>query len=153
MKRISRYCLAALLFVGLFPALVKSQDPSMAKGKDEYDIIGIGRRLKGRLVDYTSNHGHDNRMWSKALRQWRDLYVYLPPGYTKTERYPIMIYLHPFALDERTFLRLIPAIDEAIASGATLPEGAPATEAGGASLIGTFTATLAAVDASCACAG
>ena len=121
MKRIFRYCLAAVLFVSVFPAFGQSQQPSKAKGKDEFDIIGIGRRLKGRIVDHTGNHGQDNRIWSRSLHQWRDLYIYLPPGYTKTERYPIMIFLHPFAMDERTFLRFVPAIDEAIASGKLPP--------------------------------
>ena len=60
-------------------------------------------------------------MWSRSMHQWRDLYIYLPPGYTKTEQYPIMIYLHPFAMDERTFLRIVPVIDEAIASGKLPP--------------------------------
>ena len=118
MKRTFRYCLAAILFVGMLPAPGQSQDLSKSKGKDETDIISICRRLKGRIVDHTSNHGHDNRIWSRSLHQWRDLYIYLPPGYTKTERYPIMIFMHPFALDEKVFLRLVPAIDEAIASGA-----------------------------------
>src|SRR5438045_4168121 len=103
MKRIIRYCLAAVVFVGLMPAIGQCQDVSKAKGKDEFDIIGLGRRLKGRIVDHTSNHGQDNRIWSRSLHQWRDLYIYLPPGYSKTERYPIMIFMHPFAMDERTF--------------------------------------------------
>jgi len=95
-------------------------DPD-AKGKDEFDIVKIGRRLKGRIVDHTSNHHQDNRIWSRSLNQWRDLYIYLPPNYNKNERYPIMIFMHPFALDERTFLHLAPLIDDAIACGKLPP--------------------------------
>ncbi|MBI2805564.1 MAG: hypothetical protein HYX68_11355 [Planctomycetes bacterium] len=97
---------------------VRSQE---AKGKDETEFIQIGRRLKGRVVDHTRNHGHDNRMWSRSLHQWRDLYIYLPPGYNRNERYPIIIYLHPFTLDERTFLRFVPKLDEAMACGKLPP--------------------------------
>ena len=118
MKRMTRFFLAVLL-VTLSPALAWSQ--TKAKGKDEFDMIGLCRQLKGRIVDHTGNHGQDNRIWSKALHQWRDLYIYLPPGYTRNERYPIMIFLHPFALDERTFLRLAPVLDEAIACGKLPP--------------------------------
>jgi pimeloyl-ACP methyl ester carboxylesterase len=120
MKRIARFCLVAVTLVGLFPGLVVGQEPK-AKGKDEFDIIALGRRLKGRIIDHTGNHSQDNRIWSRSLHQWRDLYIYVPPGFTRTERYPIMIYLHPFAMDERTFLRIVPAIDEAIACGKLSP--------------------------------
>jgi hypothetical protein len=68
-------------------------------------------------VDHTANHGLDNRIWSRSLHQWRDLYIYLPPNFDKTQCYPIIYYLHPFALDEQTFLWVIPTIDEAIARG------------------------------------
>jgi len=128
MSRITTFLLAALLMLGLTPALAFCQQStitfgqqSKAKGKDEFDIIRIGRQLKGRIVDHTANHAQDNRIWSKALHQWRDLYIYLPPGYTRSERYPIMYYLHPFAMDERTFLQVAPKIDEAIACGQLPP--------------------------------
>src|SRR5262245_29620540 len=39
----------------------------------------INRRLHGQVIDYTHNHGQDNRIWSEALQCKRDLYVYLPP--------------------------------------------------------------------------
>src|SRR5215203_4287012 len=127
MKRIAFLTLIALLALGhasasAQPTSVSSMfaDPD-AKGRDEFDIIKLGRRLKGRIVDHTSNHAQDNRIWSRSLHQWRDLYLYLPPGYNKNQTYPIMIFMHPFALDERTFLRVIPMIDEAIACGKLPP--------------------------------
>jgi len=120
MKRISRHGVIALMLLGIFVSTIRGQE-TKAKGKDEFDIIRLGRQLKGRIVDHTGNHGQDNRIWSRSLHQWRDLYIYLPPGYTKNDCYPIMIFLHPFAMDERTFLRLIPYVDEAIASGKLPP--------------------------------
>jgi pimeloyl-ACP methyl ester carboxylesterase len=127
MKRIACLTTLALLALGYAsasaqPQSVKSMfvDPD-AKGRDEFDIVKIGRRLKGRIVDHTSNHAQDNRIWSRSLHQWRDLYLYLPPGYNKNQSYPIMIFMHPFAMDERTFLRVVPIIDEAIACGKLPP--------------------------------
>jgi S-formylglutathione hydrolase FrmB len=59
--------------------------------------------LAGTLVDYTANRGADRRMWSAALGAPRDLYVYLPPGYDPSRRYPLMIWLHGIAEDEDSF--------------------------------------------------
>ena len=118
MKSIFRSFLIALTLVGISVAVVESQE---SKGKDEFNVLGIGRRIKGRIVDHTGNHGQDHRIWSRSLHQWRDLYIYLPPGYNCNERYPIMIFLHPFALDERTFMHVVPLIDDAIASGKLPP--------------------------------
>ena len=100
---------------------MRSQSP-IAKGSDEFDIVGLRKRIKGRIVDHTANHGRDNRIWSlRPLHQWRDLYIYLPPGYNHDEAYPIIIYLHGFSLDERTFLRIVPYIDAAICKGKLPP--------------------------------
>jgi S-formylglutathione hydrolase FrmB len=112
----------ALALFGMSVTSVQAQEyKAKAKGIDEFDFIGIGRKLKGRIVDHTGNHGQDNRIWSRSLNQWRDLYIYLPPGYTKHDRYPIMIFLHPFAMDERAFLKLVPVLDEAMANGKLPP--------------------------------
>lgn len=116
MKRI---LLVAVTLVS-FATFAFGQD-TKAKGKDEFDIIRLGRQLKGRIVDHTQNHGMDNRIWSKALHQWRDLYIYLPPGYNRSEKYPIIIFLHPFAMDERSFLKIVPFLDEQIACGKMPP--------------------------------
>src|SRR5438128_4240413 len=41
----------------------------------------VNRRLCGQVLDFTHNHGRDQRIWSAALCEKRDLYVYLPPGF------------------------------------------------------------------------
>lgn len=77
--------------------------------------------LRGTLVDFSRNHGHDNRIYSQVLREKRDLYVYLPPGYTASKRYPLLLWLHGYMADERQALyTVLPALDDAIARG-TMP--------------------------------
>ena len=51
-------------------------------------------KLAGEVLDYTKNHGQDNRIWSNALCEKRDLYVYLPPCYDHRKAYPLVIWLH-----------------------------------------------------------
>ena len=80
------------------------------------------RKIAGFVVDYTHNHGADNRIWSDALGERRDLYVYLPPGYDPCQRYPLVLWLHGFAQDEVSFLRdVIPRLDRAIQCGQLPP--------------------------------
>ena len=120
MKRFYRCSVVALMLATVSLATLQSQEPK-SKGQDEFDIISLGRRLKGRIIDHTGNHGRDHRIWSRSLHQWRDLYIYLPPGYDPNERYPVVIFMHPFAMDERCVMRVIPTIDEAIACGKLPP--------------------------------
>jgi len=90
--------------------------------KDMPDLLAVNRSLSGTVVDYTANHGVDNRIWSPHLYQRRDMYVYLPPGYDPNLCYPFMIYLHGFAQDEQAFLHHVaPRIDEAIRCGKLPP--------------------------------
>src|ERR1700677_78320 len=49
----------------------------------------VNMKLHGQVLDFTNNHGSDNRIWSPALCQRRDLYVYLPPGYNPAKKYPL----------------------------------------------------------------
>ncbi len=121
MKLTSRLFAAALILIGVSLVAVQSQEPPKSKGEDEFDIIRLGRRIKGRIVDHTHNHGRDHRIWSRSLHQWRDVYIYLPPGYSKAEQYPVVFFFHPFAMDERSFMRLVPTVDDAIASGKLPP--------------------------------
>src|SRR5260370_12840469 len=73
------------------------------------------------VSDYTHNQGHDNRIWSEALRQKRDLYVYLPPNYDPHKEYPIILFLHGFLQDETSFLHdVIEPLDQAM-QNAELP--------------------------------
>jgi hypothetical protein len=79
------------------------------------------RQISGKVLDFTNNHGVDRRVYSPALGQKRDMYVYLPPGYDPRKQYPMGIYLHGFLSDETDFLtHVVKPIDEAIACG-TLP--------------------------------
>ena len=57
-------------------------------------------------------------VWSRetALQEKRDLYVYLPPGFDATKRYPFVFWLHGIVQDEKGFLTAgLPQIDAAIA--------------------------------------
>jgi pimeloyl-ACP methyl ester carboxylesterase len=82
----------------------------------------VQRRLCGQIVDFTHNHGHDRRIWSSALCQYRDLYVYLPPGFDPGKKYPLAIFLHGAAQDENFFLQAhVSRIDRAIVSGELPP--------------------------------
>jgi S-formylglutathione hydrolase FrmB len=85
---------------------------------------GWGRlpRLSGQLIDLTNNHGRDRRLWSNALQENRDLYVYLPPGYEPTKKYPLCLWLHGLAMDEQHAVdHLLPILDCAMACGQLPP--------------------------------
>ncbi|OAI47847.1 hypothetical protein AYO44_08685 [Planctomycetaceae bacterium SCGC AG-212-F19] len=102
-------------------AFAVPEAPAAPSWGGHFLLATLNRRLHGQVVDYTHNHGHDNRIWSAALCQLRDLYVYLPPCYDPAKRYPIIIYLHTFREDEVGGLReTIELLDKAIACG-TLP--------------------------------
>jgi hypothetical protein len=82
----------------------------------------FNRHISGQVLDFTNNHGVDRRIYSPALDQKRDLYVYLPPGYDPNKRYPMGIYLHGFLSDESSFLiNVVKPVDAAIACGKLPP--------------------------------
>lgn len=85
--------------------------------KDSSALRLLNARIEGKVMDHTSNHGADYRIWSRSLTQRRDLYVYLPPKYDPKLRYPIILFLHGFAQDEQLFLKMVPMIDNAISKG------------------------------------
>jgi hypothetical protein len=86
------------------------------------ELNRINAQLQGRVLDFTRNHGRDNRIWSPALQQKRDLYVYLPPGFEPCKRYPLILWLHGLAEDEFTFLHdVIRPLDQAITTGRLPP--------------------------------
>jgi S-formylglutathione hydrolase FrmB len=105
-----------VLVLGLAPAA--GANPLRREG----ELDRINRQLHGVVVDYTHNHGADRRIWSAALGQPRDLYVYLPPGFDPGRCYPFVIWLHGFAQDEQSFLlQVARPLDEAIAGGRLPP--------------------------------
>lgn len=79
--------------------------------------------IAGRVIDFTQNHGEDRRIYSKILDQKRDLYVYLPPGYTPEREYPLVMWFHGAFGDEHAFLDTaqIPYIDGLIRRGCCQP--------------------------------
>jgi S-formylglutathione hydrolase FrmB len=96
--------------------------PASASGvrfRDELE--DLNRQITGHVVDHTHNHGADRRIWSSALGQKRDLYVYLPPCFDPERHYPLILFLHGFMDDESEFLRFVVRdLDRAI-SGGRLP--------------------------------
>jgi pimeloyl-ACP methyl ester carboxylesterase len=96
---------------------------SFAAGHSKSNLLECAnQRLHGTVVDYTHNHGSDRRIWSPALKQRRDLYVYLPPGFDPGLCYPLILYLHAFTKDETSFLENeVFLFDEAMATGKLPP--------------------------------
>jgi pimeloyl-ACP methyl ester carboxylesterase len=87
-----------------------------------YELDRVNRRLCGRIIDHTHNHGADRRIWSAALHERRDLYVYLPPGFDPCRQYPLVLWLHGFMQDEKSFLnQKAEWFDHAIACGQLPP--------------------------------
>jgi S-formylglutathione hydrolase FrmB len=85
-------------------------------------IERVNRHLHGQIVAFTRQHGVDQRIWSPALQQRRDLLVYLPPGYDPAKKYPLAIFLHGAAQDEQIFLQtLVHRYDQAMAAGLLPP--------------------------------
>ncbi len=86
------------------------------------ELDRANRTLAGHVDDYTNNHGADRSLWSDALHECRDLYVYLPPGYDPAKQYPLILWLHGFAQDEQSFLAdVAPKLDRAMACGELPP--------------------------------
>ncbi len=106
-----------LLAVAAFPAAAPGLS-ILYRG----ELDRVNRRVKGRVLDFTHNHGADCRLFSPALGQRRDLYVYLPPGFDPGKRYPLILWLHGFAQDEVSFLTsAVERLDEAIVEGRLPP--------------------------------
>jgi hypothetical protein len=83
-------------------ALLALTVPAQAQFRNRGNLDRLNRRLCGRLVDYTHNHGQDRRIFSPILGMPRDLYVYLPPSYDPRLAYPLIIYMHMAYVDEHT---------------------------------------------------
>jgi enterochelin esterase-like enzyme len=97
-----------------------SGEAGSRRARREFDHITQG--LAGQIVDYTNNNGVDRRIWSEALQSKRDLYIYLPPGFDPTKRYPLIFWLHGFSQDEQAFVKYVAKpLDNAILSGELPP--------------------------------
>ncbi len=99
--------------------------PTAARGqlRNRINLDRLNRRLAGRVDDYTHNHGVDRRLVSPVLGMPRDLYVYVPPGYSTARAYPLVVYLHMGNVDEHTFFgsgRVV-ELDRLIARGEVPP--------------------------------
>lgn len=112
-----------IAWLGVALALLVPGTPALATlWPKPYQLDRLNRRLHGQVIDYTKNHGADRRIWSAALQQRRDLYVYLPPGFDPHQLYPVLIYLHGFAQDEQGFVEsVVPHLDRAMACGQVPP--------------------------------
>jgi S-formylglutathione hydrolase FrmB len=103
------------LLVGLAPAAANHLPRP-------FELERLNRRLGGQVVDYTRHHRGDHRIWSEALGEKREMYVYLPPHYDPQKRYPLIIWLHGFAQDEHSFLEYaVEPLDRAIVCGKLPP--------------------------------
>jgi len=103
--------------------LLLSTSPSSAFFGWPNNLERANSRLAGQVVDYTHNHGADRRIWSPALGERRDLYVYLPPGYDPRQAYPVVFWLHGIAQDEQSFLAdgAVDIFDRGISAGKLPP--------------------------------
>ena len=85
-------------------------------------LARVNSRLSGQLVAYDRHCLADRRIWSTALNEHRRMLVYLPPGYDCRKKYPLALFLHGAAQDERFFLQALAIpFDKAIASGKLPP--------------------------------
>lgn len=115
MKRSKWFGALLVLALGFFPVHAGILDSAV-------DIEAVNRRLAGKVIDYTHNGGVDRRIWSPALGEKRDLYVYLPPGFDPSQQYPVILFLHPFLRDEHSFIdHLVEPFDQAIRCGRLPP--------------------------------
>jgi S-formylglutathione hydrolase FrmB len=92
----------------------------------------VNRKMQGQLIDFTCSQGTDRRLWSPALQQRRSLFVYVPPGFDPSKKYPLALFLHGAAQDEQFFLQTqVQLFDQAIVAGIlppviiAAPDGSP----------------------------
>ena len=113
----------AIAWLGIVVALAVFPDPAAASGlRHHEDLAAHNGRLAGHVVDFTGNHGCDRRLWSPALGEKRDLYVYVPPGFDPARQYPAILYLHGFLQDEESFLKyVVDELDAVIVAGLLPP--------------------------------
>ncbi|MBY0230123.1 MAG: esterase family protein [Gemmataceae bacterium] len=85
-------------------------------------VARANAQMKGRLLYFDRKLLTDHRLWSPALRERRRLLVYLPPGYDPGRKYPLALFLHGAAQDEKFFLQALAIpFDRAICAGLMPP--------------------------------
>jgi len=111
--------------VALIFALFLAALPARAqfRAKEHVNLDHFHSKLGGRVLDFTHNHGADNRIQSAALGRPRDLYVYLPPGYDPRLAYSLVLYFHTGSIDEHAILALkqLKSVDAQIEAGLMPP--------------------------------
>lgn len=109
-----RHAIVALLLASAFVQSARANNRNLDR---------LNEVLAGKVVDFTRNHGADRRLYSTVLNQYRDLYVYLPPGYTGAEPSNLIVWFHGAFGDEQIafFLSRIEILDRLIACGASGP--------------------------------
>ena len=107
-------CVVAALLL-----LASTAAPAWAQVFNWVNLDHLNSKLRGRVIDFTENHGSDRRIYSPILERPRDLYVYLPPGYNPSVAYPLTIVLHGAHIDEHAFLDpgVLKALDRMISQG------------------------------------
>ncbi|MCS7167265.1 MAG: alpha/beta hydrolase-fold protein [Gemmatales bacterium] len=120
-RQVGKLILAAIAIICCLAG--KEQGERACRGKDVLpDSLQLANHpIKGRILDFTRNHGQDRRIWSYALGSRRDLYVYLPPNYRRSQVYPVIVYLHGMWNDEQEFLSVAHYFDQAIVRGKLPP--------------------------------
>jgi pimeloyl-ACP methyl ester carboxylesterase len=108
MARVLPDCVSALGRIVLVVLMLAFAQEVFAQRPNPWSTPGYLDRLNpllsGRVVDFTHNHGADQRLYSAILGQPRDLYVYVPPGYSPARAYPLVLWLHGAFGDEHSFL-------------------------------------------------
>ena len=112
-----------IAWAAVFLALCGSGETASAHLiRHPFALARVNRKIHGHVLDFTHNHGDDHRIWSTALNQPRDMYVYVPPCYDPHQCYPIILWLHGFSQDEQSFLSdAVVPLDQAIADGRLPP--------------------------------
>src|SRR5262249_48378027 len=109
-------------FAGVFALAWLALCESPVGAQSHHMVDRVNCQIAGTLIDFTQNNGCDRRIFSAALCEYRDLYVYLPPGYEPQGRYPLLIWLHSYTDDECEFARsVVPVLDAAVTSGRLPP--------------------------------
>jgi pimeloyl-ACP methyl ester carboxylesterase len=110
-------------FFAALTAFVATATPARGQVFDHVNLDRLNGKLHGRVVDHTQNHGADRRIYSPILGRPRDLYVYLPPGYSPSVAYPLIVFLHGADIDEHDFLDPdeLKALDWMISTGQIPP--------------------------------